>query len=155
MNAQYNFENVSQRPPPSSYARQQGTSNAARIPTAVRIGPGQERPVTSNRGAGFPATSQGRMKADGTISTTTSVLKPPEETPEILFRRLEKELNTLLDNSAEAKSAGNITSALNFAKEIAWVGITIVLFFKYLRRVYFIRNVPTWTSTALKISSKR
>ena len=34
-----------------------------------------------------------------------------------MFRRLEKELNTLLDKSAEAKLEGNFTSGLAFAKE--------------------------------------
>lgn len=44
-------------------------------------------------------------------------LKALEETPDVVFKRLEKEINNLLDKSAEAKLAQNLTAALNFAKE--------------------------------------
>lgn len=37
----------------------------------------------------------------------------------------------------------------------ACVGITTVLFFRYFKIVYFIKNSPTCTSTALMISSRR
>ena len=112
-NPKYNFEGVSQRPPPSSYMRQ-GT--AGRVPTAFRSSAG-ERPVTSNRGAGFPATSAGKRPEAGSGNTSASGLKPLEETPELMFKRMEKEVNTLLDKSSEAKLAGNLTNALNLAKE--------------------------------------
>lgn len=115
---QYNFENVVQRPPPSSYMRQQPSSKG-RVPTAGKGGP-QERPVTSNRGAGFPSSSSGKRGLDQKVTSSSGMSsgqKPIEEAPEILFKKLEKEINSLLDRSAEAKLVGNFSGALTLAKE--------------------------------------
>ena len=115
---QYNFDNVVQRPPPSSYMRQQPSSKG-RMPTGSKGGP-QERPVTSNRGAGFPSSSSGKRGLEPKSSSGSGQptgTKPPEEAPEILFKRLEKEINSLLDKSADAKIAGNFSGSLSLAKE--------------------------------------
>ncbi|OMJ89911.1 hypothetical protein SteCoe_7798 [Stentor coeruleus] len=118
-NAQYNFENVVQRPPPSSYMRQQPSSKGG-IPTGSRAGGApQERPVTSNRGAGFPSSSSGKKgfesKPGSSINTNTQ--KPSEEPPEIQFKKLEKEISLLLNKSAETKLEGNFSGSLSLAKE--------------------------------------
>lgn len=42
-----------------------------------------------------------------------------------------------------------------YANLTAWVGIITVFFLKYFKIVYFIINSPTWTSTALIISSNK
>ena len=113
---QYNFDNVVQRPPPSSYMRQQPSSKGM---PGSRSGQVQERPVTSNRGAGFPASSNGKKGLDAKPGAplNTSGGKAPEEPAEIMFKKLEKEINSLLDKSAEAKLAGNLSNSLSFAKE--------------------------------------
>ena len=116
---QYNFDNVVQRPPPSSYMRQQPSSKG-RMPTGSKGGGTQERPVTSNRGAGFPSSSSGKRGLESKLSAVSgpsSGPKAPEEPPEILFKKLEKEINSLLDKSAEAKLADNFSGALSLAKE--------------------------------------
>ncbi|OMJ72310.1 hypothetical protein SteCoe_29279 [Stentor coeruleus] len=98
----------------------QQPSSKGRMPTGSRAGAPQERPVTSNRGAGFPSSSSGKKGLEskpGPSSVGASGQKALEEPPEVLFKKLEKEINSLLDKSAEAKLVGNLSGSLSLAKE--------------------------------------
>ncbi|XP_019856769.1 PREDICTED: intraflagellar transport protein 88 homolog [Amphimedon queenslandica] len=94
-----------------------------RPPTGYAAEGGSARPMTSTGAAGF---SRDRGVFDplgqgsGTSATKISVpsLEPnPEDNPEIAINNLEKKVNSLLEESADANVKGNYTLALELAKE--------------------------------------
>jgi len=131
--SQYNFDNVQQHPPPSSYMRQPTAQRgpapvAGRMPTGMRMGTtsSKDRPMSSTAGAGFPSSAGGRKPFDplgqaGSVAKgpTPTLQKPGEKSQEEQYRQMEKEANTLMEKSAECKLNGELTKALDFAKEAA------------------------------------
>ncbi|CAD8091657.1 unnamed protein product [Paramecium primaurelia] len=107
----YNFENVrAQQPAPSGPQPSRGKP----LGTAARQPQAEARPMTSNRGANFG------QKKDPFNSTQNQINlnKPKLETnPEEQFKAIEKEINTLIEQSAIAKLRGNLSECLEKAKE--------------------------------------
>lgn len=73
--SQYEFGHVQAGPPPSSYMQRMATGAAARTNTGAAQGAsaGPERPITSNRGAGYSAqaaaSAAGKSAAGGGFGT--------------------------------------------------------------------------------------
>lgn len=118
---QYNFDNIQQHPPPSSYMR--GPTSKGRVPTAVRVTTSGGRPMTSVSGAGFPSTSTPARPYDstkpGSRGPAPPLQKQIEKSPEQQHKELEAEVNKFIERSAVAKLSGKLSEALDLAKEAA------------------------------------
>lgn len=73
------------------------------------------RPMTSNRAANFPKFDPLNMGADN--KAPIDLDKKIEQNPEESFKKIEKEISKLLDESALASSKGQFVEALEKAKE--------------------------------------
>ncbi|KAI9014777.1 hypothetical protein BC832DRAFT_546444 [Gaertneriomyces semiglobifer] len=104
------------------------TSYGGRVATAFRsAGDGDARPMTSMRAAGY--TSRGRAgmaagqafdpfnQAARTASASGGGYHKLEETPEEQIRKLEQKVTALVEESAIAASEGNLSVALERAKD--------------------------------------
>ena len=112
MNPQYNFENVAQHPPPSSYQRQ----------TESKAGEAPARPMSAIKGSGFPASSAGNRAFDPLNQGNqgaTAAAKPLEVAIEEQYTELEKEVHQYIEKSASAKIEGKLNDCLEHAKEAA------------------------------------
>eukprot|EP00742_Colponemidia_sp_Colp-10_P004661 GILJ01004972.1.p1 GENE.GILJ01004972.1~~GILJ01004972.1.p1 ORF type:complete len:820 (-),score=178.34 GILJ01004972.1:195-2654(-) len=132
LGAAYDFNNVQQQIPPSSYMRAAAPSSMGRpLQTSYRMGTAAQaagdgpRPMTSNRGAGF-STAAGRAAAgkdsfdpfnQAGRGPAPPLQKRSESSPEEMFKEMEKEVNRLLEASAMAKSKNDFAMALEKAKE--------------------------------------
>eukprot|EP00391_Amoebophrya_sp_Ameob2_P001291 CAMPEP_0179008480 /NCGR_PEP_ID=MMETSP0795-20121207/15737_1 /TAXON_ID=88552 /ORGANISM="Amoebophrya sp., Strain Ameob2" /LENGTH=778 /DNA_ID=CAMNT_0020703565 /DNA_START=412 /DNA_END=2749 /DNA_ORIENTATION=+ len=80
------------------------------------------RPVTSNRGAGYSATAifdpLNQVGTEGKIKTESLLSKKAEDkAPEEKLRDLEKEIHGLVEESAVVREQGDLSQALELAKE--------------------------------------
>jgi intraflagellar transport protein 88 len=105
--SQYDFNKAAKKPPPTG---QVGFSRAGRLGTGA-----ENRPITSNKGAGFGRTNNFGSTADRFASKQKKEEKPMD--PEMKIRRYEQEINQLIDESAILTEEGNLTQALQKAKE--------------------------------------
>ncbi|EAR82438.2 tetratricopeptide repeat protein (macronuclear) [Tetrahymena thermophila SB210] len=104
--SKYNFEGVKQNPPPTGYAQLQ----SRRGPGPTRSGPtGADRPMTSIKAVVRNPQSQEQKQV--------KIDKVPDQSPESNFKQQEKEINQLLEASALAKIKGNLSEALEKAKD--------------------------------------
>merc|ERR1719163_300133 len=114
------------RPPPSSMGRMmtgQGGVPQSRMMTGAQTGGGatEARPMTSVSGAGYKTASKGSRNFDP-LGAATRGPAPPlaskgENSPEDMAKEMEKQVNSLIEQSAEAASKNNLADALEKARE--------------------------------------
>lgn len=115
----YDFNGVSQKPPPSSYQRN-NIGSRQNMTTAMR-GTAQQRLGTamkSNASAGFKS-KPAADGASGYTATTGIEETKKEKTEEENMKDMEEEVHRLLEESAIAKVKKNFNEALQKAKEAA------------------------------------
>eukprot|EP00746_Dinoflagellata_sp_MGD_P165498 gnl/MRDRNA2_/MRDRNA2_94806_c0_seq1.p1 gnl/MRDRNA2_/MRDRNA2_94806_c0~~gnl/MRDRNA2_/MRDRNA2_94806_c0_seq1.p1 ORF type:complete len:835 (+),score=212.77 gnl/MRDRNA2_/MRDRNA2_94806_c0_seq1:95-2599(+) len=127
--SQYNFNHVSNKPPPSAYMQQTGGGMLRSAKPGSRAGgTGREtaRPMTSNKGAGYTAApktggnalfdplKQGEGGARGPAPPLQAKI---DLTPEEKLRKMEKEIHGLVEQSAILRDEGDFKGALEKGKE--------------------------------------
>jgi len=132
--SQYDFNHVSQQPPPSAYMRSNNVgSRMTSVPQSrgafgrtAAAGAETARPMTSNRAAGYTAAGNGRDKgnfdplnqgSEVLGPTAPALAKKADLSPEEKLRELEVEIHRLVEESAISREAGDMGSALEKAKE--------------------------------------
>lgn len=92
------------KPPPSSYKQPLESRGGRPLGTAAGA---EARPLTSNKAVGF--TSKLAEKGNELLNTKTKfdVNRKPDNSPEEQIKKLEKEINGLIEDSAAAKNKGN------------------------------------------------
>jgi len=106
---QYNFQNV------NSNSMQTGNKVQSRagLQTGMK---GESRPLTSAKGAGFKNKLGSQESAAQNLTTKVDFNKK-DQTPEENFRKLEREVNQFVEDSAVLSAKGNHAEALEKAKE--------------------------------------
>jgi len=131
MESQYEFNHVTQQPPPSSYMQRtaQGAGPTARMSAVPqsrggfggRGGTETARPMTSNRAAGYTAANKAGKVFDpmgqGDKGPAKPLEKKAELSPEEKLREMEKEIHRLVEESAVTREQGNCREALEKGKE--------------------------------------
>lgn len=112
MSSQYDFNKAAKKPPPTGY--QAGMSRAGRLGTMSRAG--ENRPITSNKGAGFGST---RNNFGTTAERFANKQKKEEKPmdPEMKIKKYELEINQLIDESAIMAVNKELREALQKGKE--------------------------------------
>lgn len=114
-NSPYDFGTLTQstNPPTTGYGQPKpGTRQGTSIGTAMKKG--ESRPMTSIQKANFGATGDNFRK-----TTTKLEQKKVDATPDEQYKKFEREINKLIEESALASVKGNRSEALEKAKEAA------------------------------------
>jgi len=115
----YDFKNVQQKPPPSSYQNRGAIGSRAAMGTAAMRGTAQQRLGTamkSNASAGFKSKPVAENRQG---SANKPIEEKKEKTEEENFKEMEEEVHRLLEDSARCKLDKNLNDALSKAKEAA------------------------------------
>jgi intraflagellar transport protein 88 len=108
----YNFGGIEQRPPPSAINDKFQVRKTAMKSGADRL----KSALKSNVAAGFPP---GTKNNAGPAKGTTQPLMKKPETEEDQFKNMEREINSLIEQSASANLQGQLVQSLELAKD-AW-----------------------------------
>lgn len=103
-NSQYDFENVK---PTTSYKNVVESRGNKPIGTAMK----GSRPISSHKAAKFTGDMSGQSKK--------VELKKPDSAPDEQYKKIEREINKLIEDSAISSIKGNHVEALEKAKEAA------------------------------------
>mmetsp|Transcript_130040 Transcript_130040/g.243236 ORF Transcript_130040/g.243236 Transcript_130040/m.243236 type:complete len:842 (+) Transcript_130040:54-2579(+) len=128
--SQYDFNHVTNHPPPSAYMQKSAAFGGARMSAmpASRGGFGGRnaetaRPMTSNRAAGYTAANKnGKVfdpmnQGENNRGPAKPLEKKTELSPEEKLREMEKEIHRLVEESAITREQGNLREALEKGKE--------------------------------------
>ena len=114
MSSQYDFNKAAKMPPPTGY--KPGMSKAGgRLGTMSRAG--ENRPITSNKGAGFGTKTNFRSTSERFAAANKIKEEERPLDPETKIKRYELEINQLIDESAILCSENNFRDALQKGKD--------------------------------------